>query len=94
MVKNGRVEKWSLNLDDANAEIMGPIRMCAADAKRMIAYYDSLSEREKMNLHCFSLFSEQIESIAFSPVFFEDGTWMEIDTQEDLKSATQIFNVP
>jgi choline kinase len=90
-VNGGAIEKWSLHLDGANAEVMGPIKLCADDAKQLLLFYNSLSENRKKELHCFSLFSERVENILFKPVYFSDGSWVEIDTPEDLQIASEMF---
>ena len=43
LIENGKVNKWKLNIQNANAEVMGPLIMNAKDAKIIINYYNSLN---------------------------------------------------
>ena len=91
LIYNDKIIKWSLNLIDANAEVMGPLKICAEDAEKVIDYFDSLSEIEKEKMHCFSLFSKLITKIDYYPIFVDDRSWIEIDTPEDLKKGKLIW---
>jgi len=91
VIYNDKIIKWSLNLIDANAEVMGPLKVCADDAEKVIDYFDFLSETEKEKMHCFSLFSKLITKIDYQPVFVDDKTWIEIDTPEDLEKGKLIW---
>ena len=90
-IVNNKITNWANSIDNYNGEIMGPLKICANDAKKVIKYYDSLSYSEKVKLHCFSLFSRLLGEIEYYPIYFEDGSWIEIDTASDLKIARQIF---
>ncbi len=91
VIDDNKIIKWSLNLIDANAEVMGPLKVCADDAEKVIEYFDSLPESKKEKMHCFSLFSNCIEKIDFHPVFVDDRDWIEIDTPEDLEKGKMIW---
>ena len=41
VIDNDKIIKWSLNLIDANAEVMGPLKVCAGAAEKVIDYFDS-----------------------------------------------------
>ena len=41
VIDDNKIIKWSLNLIDANAEVMGPLKVCADDAEKVIKYFDS-----------------------------------------------------
>ena len=86
-----KIIKWSLNVIDANAEVMGPLKICAIDAEKVINYFDSLSEPEKEKIHCFSLFSKLVNIIDYHPVYIDDKTWIEIDTPKDLEKGKLIW---
>ena len=47
VIDDNKIIKWSLNLIDANAEVMGPLKVCADDAEKVIEYFDSLPESKK-----------------------------------------------
>ena len=91
VIDDNKIIKWSLNLIDANAEVMGPLKVCADDAGKVIEYFDSLPESKKEKMHCFSLFSNCIDKIDFHPVFIDDRDWIEIDTPEDLEKGKMIW---
>lgn len=91
VIENNKMIKWSLNLIDANAEVMGPLKVCADAAEKVINYFDSLSEIEKDKMHCFSLFSKLVDIIDYHPVYVDDRTWIEIDTPEDLEKGKLIW---
>ncbi len=87
LIYSNKIIEWSLKLNDANAEVMGPLKMCADDAEKVIKYFDSLKKTEKEKIHCFSLFSDCVDKIDFHPVYVHDTDWLEIDTPEDLDNA-------
>jgi len=91
VIDNDKIIKWSLDLIDANAEVMGPLKVCAVAAEKVINYFDSLSETEKEKIHCFSLFSKLIDMIDYHPVYVDDRTWIEIDTPEELEKGKLIW---
>lgn len=86
-VHDDRIIKWSLNLRDANAEIMGPIKISQKAAKEITLYYKSQKTDERLKLHCFSLISNCITKLDFHPIYINDSDWFEIDTIEDLENA-------
>ena len=92
VIDNNKIIKWSLDLIDANAEVMGPLKVCAGAAEKVINYFDSLSENEKEKMHCFSLFSKLVDIIDYHPVYVDDRTWIEIDTPEDFRKGKLIWD--
>jgi choline kinase len=91
-INNGKITKWADGLKNANAEVMGPLKMCSEDAGKIIEYYDSLPKIEKEKMHCFSLFSNSIEMIDYYPIFVNDNEWKEIDTSEDLHKTISFLS--
>ena len=90
-IDNDKIIKWSLDIIDANAEVMGPLKVCADAAEKVIDYFESLSENEKEKMHCFSLFSKLVDIIDYHPVYVDDRTWIEIDTLVDLEKGKLIW---
>ena len=90
-IDSDKIIKWSLNIIDANAEVMGPLKVCAGAAEKVVDYFESLSKNEKEKMHCFSLFSKLVGIIDYYPVYVDDSTWIEIDTPEDLEKGKLIW---
>ena len=91
-VHDNKLIKWSLNLLDANAEIMGPVRISQKAAKEIIYYYESQKPDVQLRMHCFSLISNCITKINFHPIYVNDNDWFEIDTIEDLNNANVFYS--
>ena len=91
-VSNGKIAKWATSIDNANGEVMGPLKVCANDSNKIMEYYESLSNEEKNKMHCFSLFSSCIDKIDYYPLYINDNEWKEIDTKEDLENVSDFFN--
>jgi len=87
LIYNNKIHKWSIKLIDANAEVMGPLKISKTDSHKVIEYFKSLTVEEQFKMHCFGLFSNCINIIDFHPVFINDGAWVEIDTKNDLEKA-------
>ncbi len=94
IVDNGVVKDWGDNLKNANAEIMGPVKISSIDVKKIIKHYDSLLLEKQKKIHCFSLFSSCVKNVSYHPVYFDDNDWKEIDNQNDLITANKLFNQP
>mgnify|MGYP001484932625 CR=1 FL=1 len=91
VIDNGKIINWSLELIDANAEVMGPLKLSSDEARKVINYFDSLSKIKKAKIHCFSLFSKLVDIINYYPIYIDDKNWIEIDTIEDLEKAKLIW---
>jgi len=87
LIADGKVSKWKLNIQNANAEIMGPLIMNDQDAKIVINYYNSLTIKEQKKLHCFSLFSNCLDNVSYYPIYINDDEWEEVDSLLDLENA-------
>ena len=91
-VINNKIVEWSLELKNSNAEVMGPLKISSEDTNKIINYFDSLSLTQREKMHCFSLFSNLISQINYSPIYINDKDWLEIDTPEDYKNANRIWS--
>ena len=91
LIKNNHISKWSLNLNEANAEIMGPVKLNENNSLKILNYFKTLSKTDQKQKHCFSLFSECISEINFYPVKVSDNAWYEIDNKLDLNNANKLF---
>ena len=92
LIKNDHILKWSLNLNEANAEIMGPVKLKENSSRKILNYFKTLSEKDQKQKHCFSLFSECISDIHFYPVIIGDNVWYEVDDKSDLEDANKLFS--
>ena len=91
LIKNDNILKWSLNLNQANAEIMGPVKLKEKNSRKILNYFKTLSKADQKQKHCFSLFSECINDINFYPVVVGDNAWYEVDNKSDLDDANKLF---
>jgi choline kinase len=85
--EDNKVMQWELNLKEFNGEVMGPLKMSSIDVPLVLEYYDGLSEENKLQLPCFTLFSRLVNRVPFYTEFIDDDKWFEVDTVEDLKQT-------
>ena len=90
MVKN-KIVNWSIKLKESNAEIMGPVKLKQKNSLKILNYFNSLPYNEQKKKHCFSLISECIDKIDFSPIYVKDNNWFEIDDYNDYKNAKKLL---
>ncbi|MBJ11468.1 MAG: hypothetical protein CMG62_00085 [Candidatus Marinimicrobia bacterium] len=86
-----KITKWSLNLESANSEVMGPLKISTLAAKELINLYNLQSYDKQLKMHCFSLISKCINKIIFHSISINDNDWHEIDTIEDLENAKNFY---
>lgn len=89
---NNKVLDWDLDLDHFHGEVMGPLKIGADAAGKLLNYCEKLSESEILQLPCFTLFSLLIRQIDFFVEYVEDYQWCEIDTVEDLEQYQEKLN--
>ncbi len=76
----------SQQLANADGEIVGPIKNQPYLAHALYDIYQSLSDLEKKNISCYTLFS-RLKHPCYTPVDITNDLWKEIDTIDDYKAA-------
>lgn len=88
--QNGAIDSIGKDLTDGNAEYIGVSKFTAADADVLFDHIDRFIEQEAVNEWYEAAFDRLFEDVdvGFVPV---DGSWIEIDTQEDLSRAKELW---
>tara|TARA_B100001564_G_C20642855_1_gene673003 strand:+ start:1284 stop:2027 length:744 start_codon:yes stop_codon:yes gene_type:complete len=83
----GRIIDWSLDTNDFDSYVTGPIYLCGKDVKKMKNILDSAETKSIVKLPCFTFFSKLINEVEFKFRKLNSYGFAEIDTLRDLKAA-------
>ncbi len=80
--------------DDSRYKTVNIYSLSASSWRRVAARLDRRISAGKVNDYYEAVFAEMMAdgSLAFEPVFFDDGRWYEVDTLADLQEAEQLFS--
>ena len=74
----------------ADGEIVGPIVGTSKLARKLIMIFESLSEKRKKTISCYTLFS-LVKDLKYSTIDISEFIWKEIDTPSDYQIAEQLI---